>query len=403
MGYSNLPVVRKETPLQNFVEKHPMTYDGIKRALKVAGYTTLAIGSFGAFLATGGIIGAVPATILAYGSLIGCSNKIINNTYYKGEKDLLFNFRKTKEGLRIFQSVERMNDVIGASKTELSEMILLNALVGFSRMQRNFENTPYTINDKGQKVYNQRIITDTHGVVLSALSMLEKEGYISDVVQTPKKGINGKTKTKRFIVEKISMGNFKGAKESIGNMFKGDSSDKEDLVTISFGLTDKRIDFEKMYDEYLLKKKNKERPSLIDNLLFREDRGILAQNAEKEGLFFTGKKSDRIKAQEKEETKSEEKKTIKKPKIHLRKRHSYDIVYDRIGRPYIKKTDKDNSNFVKRREDRKAEIMTTPKKDIREELQELEKENQRAKEKELDREEQEDNNIVRDEEDREVE
>ena len=154
MGYSNLPVVRKETPLQNFVEKHPMTYDGIKRALKVAGYTTLAIGSFGAFLATGGIIGAVPATILAYGSLIGCSNKIINNTYYKGEKDLLFNFRKTKEGLRIFQSVERMNDVIGASKTELSEMILLNALVGFSRMQRNFENTPYTINDKGQKVYN---------------------------------------------------------------------------------------------------------------------------------------------------------------------------------------------------------------------------------------------------------
>lgn len=400
MGYSNLPVVRKETPLQKFAENHPMTYDGIKRALKAIGYSVLAFGSFGALLATGGIIGVVPSTILAYGSLIGFTNKTINNSFYKGEKDLLFNFRKTKEGLRIFQSAEKINDVIGASKTELSEMILLNALVGFSRMQRNLENTPYTINDKGQKVYNQRIITDTHGVVLSALSMLEKEGYISNVTQEPKKGLNGKTKTKRFIVEKISMGNFKGAKESIGNIFKGDDSDKEDLVTISFGLTDKKIDFEKMYDEYLLKKKNKERPSLIENLLFREDRGILAQNAEKSGLFFTGKKVDRIKAQEKEEKQSEEKKTIKKPKIHLRKKHSYDIVYDRIGRPFIKKTDREKSNFVKRREDRKVEILTTPKKDIREELQELEKENQKAKEKQIEREE---NIPTRNEEDREVE
>ena len=151
------------------------------------------------------------------------------------------------------------------------------------------------------------------------------------------------------------MGNFKGAKESIGNIFKGDDSDKEDLVTISFGLTDKKIDFEIMYDEYLLKKKNKERSSLIENLLFREDRGILAQNAEKSGLFFTGKKVDRIKAQEKEEKQSEEKKTIKKPKIHLRKKHSYDIVYDRIGRPFIKKTDREKSNFVKRREKSKRE------------------------------------------------
>ena len=235
--------------------------DNVKRALKIMG--GIGIGVAGVFVGAASSIIAVPAIATAVSSagfvtfVAGVSSSAIN-AVFRREKDLMFEARKKLDGrYYLFQKPDSLAFVRGLSNMDVAGVMTLNTIVGLSRYQGALQNSKM-IEENGIKVYKQGFATKTHSINIKNFEILEKLGYIK-IDDREEKG------TSKLIVEKLTVGNVKGAK---------DGKDTK-MSLIKFKLTDKKIN---LVDFYLAYKEGKERAPgerRIGNILFGDKHGIL--------------------------------------------------------------------------------------------------------------------------------
>lgn len=204
-----LPVPQKQTRLPTNIK------EGLKKAGKITKYSLLTMG-FG--LATVGTMAIAP--VLSIPSIIGLTytgQKLLNNTIYKGYKDLAFVTKKSNNKVKIFQDWTR-NDITRPIKNytdiEKAGFMQLQAIIGMSKFDRE---------DKEGRILTYS--TTSHGITRKTFKKLVELGYIENYQEEYKKD-------SRLIIPKLAFGNTKALNEKVK------------MYDISFNKTDKQLDIE---------------------------------------------------------------------------------------------------------------------------------------------------------------
>lgn len=257
---SNLPIeVKNKGLLQNTTVIKGI--DATRRIGKIAGAT--AVGFVGVSAMA---LGSGPVMLAGAAVSLASLARFAQNIHMKTEPTLLFGTKRLKSGaLGIFQDPLNMNlmtRMLGYQNNEKMNMMGVQTLVGLARQKSILENSKYELDENGNKVYNQKFSTVTHGINLSSIEYLENLGYIKiDSIEsdfTPdtldewlvsrKKDENGEIKS-NLIVEELGFGNVSGLKRGAKKMFtrNNDQNDKKYVMKkATFRLTDKPIDFEEL-------------------------------------------------------------------------------------------------------------------------------------------------------------
>ena len=257
---SNLPV---EVKNKGLLGKPPVikTIDAIRRAGKLLGATAVGITGLGVMA-----LGSGPVVALGAAVSLGGIARLAQNTHMKTEPTLLFGTKRLNSGaLGIFQDPLNMNlmtRMVGYNNNEKMNMMGVQTLVGLARCKSVLANSKYELDENGNKIYNQKFSTVTHGINLSSIEYLEKLGYIKldsieadfkpdsidEWVTSRKKDENGEIKS-NLIVEQLGFGNLSGIKRIAKSAVTGekDKNDKKYVMKkATFRLTDKPIDFDEL-------------------------------------------------------------------------------------------------------------------------------------------------------------
>lgn len=258
---ANLPVKVKSKAILADYPIIGKTIDSLKRGTAILGSTAAMLVGLGITAAP--IPGAV---IVGYGVFGAALTRFTQNVTLKTEPTLLFGSKKQGDEIGIYQDLfdfGTSSRMIGYDNIEKMAMMGLQTLVGFSRYKQNLKDTPFEVDENGQKIYSQKFATLTHGINLENLKALEILGYIkidSMTSQFEPKSLDEKiaalTKKKDepkrsyLLMEKIGFGNWSGARDAVKAMLFGNEKEKEnnskEMQKISFRLTDKPIDFEEI-------------------------------------------------------------------------------------------------------------------------------------------------------------
>lgn len=298
-------------------------YDNITRGLKVAGSVGMWIG--GAFCTFSPIL---PLQVAGW-SLVVAAGLGTTNAIRKTEPSLMFMTSKKKGVIEIQENMIRAltSNMKGYTAYEKGGMMVLQTLVGFSRWKENLKGSSFEVDENGNKIYDQKISTTTHGINVKTLSALEKLGYIKiDSIDDKTRGVIGSliglpasNKKSLLIAEKIGFKNWPDLKKIFKAKISGDKetldSMRKDMKQVNFRLTDKEINFEKLYNRCANLKEvtsKEEKLALMRlGIVFDNVKGILAnKNIDIEKDMFGrdiikyGEKysfSDRISKEEEEE------------------------------------------------------------------------------------------------------
>lgn len=231
-------------------------YDNITRGLKVAGGVGLWLG--GAFCTFAPIL---PLQVAGW-SLVVAGGIGLTNGILKNEPSLMFMTSKKKGVIEIQENMIRAlsSDMKGYTAYEKGGMMVLQTLVGFSRWKENLKGSSFEVDENGNKIYDQKISTTTHGINIKTLSALEKLGYIKiDSVDDKTRGALGSLiglpaskKKSLLLAEKIGFKNWPDLKKIFKAKISGDKetldSMRKDMKQVNFRLTDKEINFEELYN-----------------------------------------------------------------------------------------------------------------------------------------------------------
>ena len=257
----NLPI---EVKPKAMLADYPIigkTWDSLKRATAILGSSVTMVAGLG--------LTVVPfpgSAVLGYGVFGAGLARFAQNVTLKTEPTLLFGTKKQGDEIGIYQDlmdIGTSSRMIGYDNLEKMAMMGVQTLVGFSRYKQNLKDTPFEIDENGQKIYSQKFSTLTHGINLENIKALETLGYIkidSMTSQFEPKSLDEKiaalTKKKDepkrsyLLMEKIGFGNWAGARAAVKAMLFGNEKDKEnnskEMQKVSFRLTDKPIDFEEI-------------------------------------------------------------------------------------------------------------------------------------------------------------
>ena len=293
----------KNLPVQSKVPKmSPKAYDNLVKFGKSLG---LGVGAIGLLVAGAGasvllpIAGNVVGTAGMLAGVWQAVRSIVTATNNL-EPSLMFCSKKMGDELTISQDT-RLNlasKMKGYKIADMGGMMQLQALVGFSRYKENFRqgNAPYTVDENGTKIYDQKISTVTHSINLKTLDALETLGYIKIDKRDPHFtfrgvealrdiGYDGKSDRRTFLItEKLGFRNKSGVKNAIKGFVSKDpkvrEANSEQLYKYTFRLTDKPIDIEEMMLKYqgLLPTESVEEKRAIRKFCFvlHSQKGILS-------------------------------------------------------------------------------------------------------------------------------
>ncbi len=258
---NNLPIeVKSKAMLANYpvIGK---TVDSLRRATAILGSTTTML------LGLGITVAPIPGAAIAGYTMFGAGlTRFTQNVTLKTEPTLLFGSKKQGDEIGIYQDLFNFGTssrMAGYEALEKMSMMGLQTLVGFSRYKQNLKDTPFEVDENGQKIYSQKFATLTHGINLENFKALEALGYIkidSMTSQFEPKSLDekiaaltqkkGEPKRSYLLMEKIGFGNWSGARDAVKAMLFGDKKEKEnnsrEMQKVSFRLTDKPIDFEEI-------------------------------------------------------------------------------------------------------------------------------------------------------------
>lgn len=294
-----LPIeVKQNNTLQKLNARIPAITDSIKRVGKVVGQAALGIGlmTTSAFISVVAPYAGIPAIVTAANIAsfgVGVSSMIplvksLSSAVFKEEPSLAFQTSKNSKGeMKITQNALSIPSYMkGLNKVEKAQLMGLQSLIGLQRYKVNLKGTNFSLDENGNKIYDQKVSTVTHGVNLKTIEALEKLGYIKIDEESPKKfGAIGKLIGQEYLLtERVGFNELNGIKE-IAKEFvaihKGTTTQpKKDFSKITFRLTDKDFDFEELYNTVNVEKKSLPRLSTL--FLGKNSRhpGILALSNE---------------------------------------------------------------------------------------------------------------------------
>ena len=282
-----LPMVVKENKLINSEKNNKRLVANIKKKsialLKVVIGGTILInpGILSIILESGAIQGAIIGSSVAQfivPAITPVAIGIAGANFLKGfvdiaaekkSKNSMFGVVKTKKlkigqypSIKGIQEMKKLN-----SKSEKASLMGIDIITMMQGFQQEYRDIGKMIPSKDgkQMVYPQIFETDTHGVNVRMIETLEKMGYI-EILQKEKKG-----KSILFL-ERLGFGEHQAAREALISKMKGKNEGARQVYHLEVRLTDKELNLEKMYKEYLenndIKGKNTHRNSnLIAKML----------------------------------------------------------------------------------------------------------------------------------------
>lgn len=261
-----LPMVVKENKLINSEKNHKRLVANIKKKsialLKVVIGGTILInpGILSIILESGAIQGAiigssvaqfiVPAITPVAVGIAGANflKGFVDIAAEKKSKNSMFGVVKTKKlkigqypSIKGIQEMKKLN-----SKSEKASLMGIDIITMMQGFQQEYRDIGKMIPSKDgkQMVYPQIFETDTHGVNVRMIETLEKMGYI-EILQKEKKG-----KSILFL-ERLGFGEHQAAREALISKMKGKNEGARQVYHLEVRLTDKELNLEKMYKEYL--------------------------------------------------------------------------------------------------------------------------------------------------------
>lgn len=261
LNENNLPVKVKEKALLSDYPKFGKAVDTLRRTGAIVGSVATMVVGLGAT-----VVPIPPVSIAGYAVFAAGLTRFTQNTTLKTEPTLLFGSKKQGDEIGIYQdllNIGTSSRLAGYDSLEKMSMMGIHTLVGFSRYKQNLKDSPYELDQNGQKIYSQKFATLTHGINLENFKALEQLGYIKIDSMTSDfepKSIDekiasltqkkGEPKRSYLLMEKIGFGNWSGARDAVKAMLFGDAKAKErnskEMQKVSFRLTDKPIDFEEI-------------------------------------------------------------------------------------------------------------------------------------------------------------
>lgn len=166
----------------------------------------------------------------------------------KKSKNSMFGVVKIKKlkigqypSIKGIQEMKKLN-----SKSEKASLMGIDIITMMQGFQQEYRDIGKMIPSKDgkQMVYPQIFETDTHGVNVRMIETLEKMGYI-EILQKEKKG-----KSILFL-ERLGFGEHQAAREALISKIKGKNEGARQVYHLEVRLTDKELNLEKMYKEYL--------------------------------------------------------------------------------------------------------------------------------------------------------
>lgn len=166
----------------------------------------------------------------------------------KKSKNSMFGVVKTKKlkigqypSIKGIQEMKKLN-----SKSEKASLMGIDIITMMQGFQQEYRDIGKMIPSKDgkQMVYPKIFETDTHGVNVRMIETLEKMGYI-EILQKEKKG-----KSILFL-ERLGFGEHQAAREALISKIKGKNEGARQVYHLEVRLTDKELNLEKMYKEYL--------------------------------------------------------------------------------------------------------------------------------------------------------
>lgn len=166
----------------------------------------------------------------------------------KKSKNSMFGVVKTKKlkigqypSIKGIQEMKKLN-----SKSEKASLMGIDIITMMQGFQQEYRDIGKMIPSKDgkQMVYPQIFETDTHGVNVRMIETLEKMGYI-EILQKEKKG-----KSILFL-ERLGFGEHQATREALISKIKGKNEGARQVYHLEVRLTDKELNLEKMYKEYL--------------------------------------------------------------------------------------------------------------------------------------------------------
>lgn len=261
-----LPMVVKENKLINSEKNNKRLVANIKKKsialLKVVIGGTILInpGILSIILESGAIQGAiigssvaqfiVPAITPVAVGIAGANflKGFVDIAAEKKSKNSMFGVVKTKKlkigqypSIKGIQEMKKLN-----SKSEKASLMGIDIITMMQGFQQEYRDIGKMIPSKDgkQMVYPQIFETDTHGVNVRMIETLEKMGYI-EILQKEKKG-----KSILFL-ERLAFGEHQAAREALISKMKGKNEGARQVYHLEVRLTDKELNLEKMYKEYL--------------------------------------------------------------------------------------------------------------------------------------------------------
>ena len=261
-----LPIVVKENKLINSEKNNKRLVANIKKKsialLKVVIGGTILINPeiLSIILESGAIQGAiigssvaqfiVPAITPVAVGIAGANflKGFVDIAAEKKSKNSMFGVVKTKKlkigkypSIKGIQEMKKLN-----SKSEKASLMGIDIITMMQGFQQEYRDIGKMIPSKDgkQMVYPQIFETDTHGVNVRMIETLEKMGYI-EILQKEK---NGKS---ILFLERLGFGEHQAAREALISKIKGKNEGARQVYHLEVRLTDKELNLEKMYKEYL--------------------------------------------------------------------------------------------------------------------------------------------------------
>lgn len=234
--------------------------DGAKRVGKVLLSSGLSVASLGASAVIGGPI----AFSVGMGAYTILAANALQEARYKRTKDSMFMTKRNIKGeISLFQdawNLKNFSKIKGFEPHEKGAAMGLEMLVGLEQHKQQFADQKKKLEPSRDSeeygVYPTVFATKTHGINIKTIEALENLGYLQIESKEPKnKSI--------LLAEKIGFKQYKEAREAAVAKIKSNEEElkkhQKQMFEIKFKLTDKPVDLEGLYKNYLQLKETRER------------------------------------------------------------------------------------------------------------------------------------------------
>ena len=234
--------------------------DGFKRVGKVVLSSGLSIVTLGG----SAIIGGPIAYVAGVGAASLLAANAVQEVRYKRTKDSMFMTKRDINGnVSLWQdawNLKNFSKIKGFEPHEKGAAMGLEMLVGLEQHKQQFADQKKKLQPSRDSeeygVYPTVFSTKTHGINIKTIEALENLGYLQIESKEPKN-------KSLLLVEKIGFKQYNEAKEAAVAKIKSDEDTlkkhQKQMYQIKFKLTDKPVDLEGLYKNYLQLKETRER------------------------------------------------------------------------------------------------------------------------------------------------